>query len=261
MMYDDPFLSIVVATTRGGSGSPPPTSDIPQRLLSTLWLALWRRYSLAIDLAQYAVAQYAVALSAAANVFHASLNLARRSVLSWKCEFSYFPFVWAVVPVAAHALGMLALRIVAGASRAVAMPGEERVGDGGDGLLPRSPLHRPTLVNELEACIAQVPMMVWPARPGVERPFALHRAGIGGGACNVWDDLFSSLLPLRFVDAVPLIFRYALSVLVCRLISAYELAGMSETLKVRYAEEREEGNKEEGRQIGRPYKSATRTTL
>jgi len=49
--------------------------------------------------------------------------------------------------------------------------------------------------------------------------------------------IFSSLLFLRITDAVPVIFRYALSAIICRFINQYELAGMSERLDYEYVKQ------------------------
>lgn len=57
--------------------------------------------------------------------------------------------------------------------------------------------------------------------------------------------IFSSLLFLRITDALPVIFRYALSAIICRFVSRYEVAGMSERLNYEYEkEDPDRGNEE-----------------
>jgi hypothetical protein len=46
--------------------------------------------------------------------------------------------------------------------------------------------------------------------------------------------IFSGCQFLRMTDAVPLIWRFSISALICRLINIYELRGMSSTLDIKY---------------------------
>lgn len=49
-----------------------------------------------------AALQYMLALAAVTNVFQTSLQLGYQTVVSWKCNASYLPFLWSILPAAIH---------------------------------------------------------------------------------------------------------------------------------------------------------------
>ena len=166
-------------------------------------------------------------------------------------QLQLLPLIWSVVSVVFHALSILAFRIVTAASRTAPGAGrhaETRVG------LPRKARHGQGLVEELKTCIAHTPVTVWPAQPELVS-ISLHCLAQGLAAAHVifGTIVFSSLLFLRVWDALPVISRFALSAIVCRVILTYELAGMSKTVEVSYVNERAEkdqGSEKERKQRG-----------
>lgn len=51
-----------------------------------------------------ATAQYLLAAGATVNVIHLSWELGFRTVIAWKCNASYIPFLWTIMPLIVHIL-------------------------------------------------------------------------------------------------------------------------------------------------------------
>ncbi|RDW58746.1 hypothetical protein BP6252_13222 [Coleophoma cylindrospora] len=90
LAYEDPLLVLE-------------KSPLTSRFLGNLWPRGQRQHQRLIS-----VLEYILALAAIGNVIYVSLELGWKSVLSWKCEWSFFPVAWTLVPAGIHILNALA---------------------------------------------------------------------------------------------------------------------------------------------------------
>jgi hypothetical protein len=211
--YDDPFAAL----KRAVKGQPLLRSSThSNRLQQTIILLL----------------EYLFALAAICNIVYISVDLGFRSVLSWACTTNYTPLIWVLAPGSIHLVGAAAFHKIHKAVRNPS-PSPESLPNGGHARVRRF-WHS---FKEFTTCYKHTQRTIEAEAPGfvtiMLNNFAqvlviLH--------ILVGTIIFSSCQFLRFIDAVPVIARYAASSLVCRFINAYELRGMHARLVVEVLE-------------------------
>jgi len=212
--YDDPFATIERPTGRSWRNS--------ATLLDALPFRRPRRRASRIVISAL---ELVLALAAIANTIHVSIDLGVRSVSTWNCESWYFPLSWVLIPGCIHIIGAVAFRMTPmRREQATALSNT---------LLPATNAAKDVSLdspgNKLRAPVVII------AQPPTPWTLVLNSVAVGFSLGHaVYGTLvFSSLLFLMVSDAVPVIFRYASSSLLCRFINQYELALMSEEYEVR----------------------------
>jgi hypothetical protein len=162
--------------------------------------------------------QYIFAAGAVANVLLVSYQLGTRAVLSWACEYSFFPILWSGFTVVIHSTAFWALRI--------SLSSHKRP--------PTAPSH--DLSSRLMMFFQQEYQLS--ANGDDHNGFEGVLLGPWGIALNfmtAWfgfvhvifgTAVFSGQLFIETGDAVFLLCRYLLSALVCRIILYFETGGM-----------------------------------
>jgi hypothetical protein len=164
-------------------------------------------------------AEYVLAIGAIANVVEMGIALGWRSVLTWDCNSTWLPFAWVLFPGLIHILGAISFRRIPKSERASEDSGQR--------------MH--WSIQELLPCHAQEKLRVEVDLPdtttmmlnNVAQFLAVFHVVVG-------ILIFSGCQFLRMTDAVPLIWRFCVSALMCRFIYIYELRGMSCTLDIDY---------------------------
>ncbi|KAI2602618.1 hypothetical protein GGR54DRAFT_494659 [Hypoxylon sp. NC1633] len=228
--YEDP-LDIINTTKR------PREDGIFIRL--AVALHPYRRFVLTVE--------HLLVLLAIANVIQVSLDLGWRSVSSFDCDGSYYPLSWVLVPAFLHLLAVISFWVTP--------RGISRIAKGrrnSSGLM--SPPERAKTdtyalqkrhINQVSIQYDTAPrddrLVLYTERPSLWT-LALQYIATGCAVGHVLYGtmVFSTLMFLMVSDAVPVIMRYALSAVVCRTISRYELAVMSQKYRVEYVDTVEE---------------------
>ncbi|KAI1376618.1 hypothetical protein F4677DRAFT_419059 [Hypoxylon crocopeplum] len=178
-------------------------------------------------------------LAAIANVIKVSLDLGWRSVSSFDCDGSYYPLSWVLVPAFLHLLSVISFWVT---PRGISQTAKA----GGTGAEVTSLIRRTEAdaqqkghVNQIRIQFDTTPedrrMVLYTERPSL-LTLALQYLATGCAIGHVLYGtmVFSSSMFLMVSDAVPVIMRYALSAVVCRTISRYELAVMSQKYRVEH---------------------------
>ncbi|KAG9252259.1 uncharacterized protein F5Z01DRAFT_676140 [Emericellopsis atlantica] len=158
-------------------------------------------------------AQYILAALAVANLCWASWDLGLASGLNFVCQSSYMPIVWTTTP------------IVVSLPAAVALNTQTRRGAN-----KRDMSFLATFRSEGRLCLGQEPVP-----PGaLTRSASLvfwHWVSAVLGFLHLLTGIliYSSLMFTMTTDAAVIVLRYLVSVLVCRLILIFELAGLQQT--------------------------------
>jgi hypothetical protein len=207
--YDDPFTALKTAVAGQPLLRSPSHSN---RLQQTVIIVL----------------EYLFALGAICNIVFISVDLGFRSVLSWACTTNYTPLIWVLVPGFIHLLGAVAFHTI---HKALKTPSSSpRTHPDGDHDQVDRFWHS---FNEFTTCYGYAPRTIAAETPRL-LPIILNNIAQALVVLHilVGTIIFSSCQFLRFMDAVPVIAKYATSSLVCRFINAYELRGMNARLAV-----------------------------
>ncbi|CAJ2503440.1 Uu.00g108340.m01.CDS01 [Anthostomella pinea] len=198
-----------------------------------------------------AAAQYAVALAAAANIATLNWELGVRTACTFWTETIFAPLLWGILSVPIHIAGTLALRLRV--RRTTRGAGDDDVRYTFAQWLRATPRRVAGLArSEWTPCAAQDELRVVAFDEG--KTFISWAWLLS--TCTIIHILFGTLLlsSLLFVgpqDALGVIVRYMASVLACRVVLMFEIAGMRE----RYvAGPSEDGRVERlilGREIGK----------
>ncbi|ESK84418.1 hypothetical protein Moror_6241 [Moniliophthora roreri MCA 2997] len=173
------------------------------------------------------VIEYVAALGAVANVFYMSLELGWRTILSWDCDSSYLPLLWVLLPGVIHLISIFSFLL-----RPKAVSGGAH-----DASSQRTAT---TKVLPRDGTQGQKSQGL---RSGAETICTLHPtrwtllidsivSGVAVGHIMFGTLIFSSLMFMTVKDTVPVIFRFGMSAVICRIISWNELAWMSEKYRV-----------------------------
>jgi len=167
--------------------------------------------------------EYLLALAAIANTMHAGWMLGIDTVISWKCQISCLPVVWACCSLVIHVTASGSWQF-SNTMRAVYVASVDERGE----KIRRSVFE--WMVDEFTLCavkekrgfLAQLKQEYWPVL------FANVLAQSGAFVLVFFGTLlFSSLLFIGTIDAVGVVCRYMVSTAICRLILMYELRGMA----------------------------------
>jgi hypothetical protein len=194
----------------------------------------------------FSILQYALAIAAVANVFSVSYQLGLRTLLAWKCNSSYLPFLWAILPAGIHLIAALAWR----ASNTMQRVRKRKL-QRGAGTQPSSSTSgvwvlslRTWLEDEVQLSIdgqkqgyyrsSSSSMELSRTKAAVNSPgegwitellmelmavFAFVHVAFG-------TLIFSSLMFIATIDAAIVIIRYFVSGLLCRAILIFEVNGI-----------------------------------
>ncbi|RDW60755.1 hypothetical protein BP6252_12138 [Coleophoma cylindrospora] len=199
-----------------------------------------RRYEIGLS-----ILQYALAIAAIVNVFSVSYQLGIQTVIAWKCDSSYLPFLWAILPVGIHLIAALAWRI----SNTMRRVRNTRLQRGRAAQESSSAIGislialRIWLQEELQLCIngqkrgyrsddsnkgmSKVNVTATFPNEGWLSEMLMEFMSVFAFVQVVFGTLvFSSLMFIATIDAVVVVIRYSLSGLLCRAILMFELNGM-----------------------------------
>ena len=183
------------------------------------------RFSPAVAIA-IAAAQYVIVLGAVAVMVHTAFTMGIRAVLVWYCDASYWPLLWVVLSLVIHIIAVVSLRL--------AMRRKKPTTDHPS----KSHIHGPwSMILSEFTLSANSDYQVrdhFDVRLG---PLAVGLQYIGALTALVHlvfgTAMFSSLLYIGNGDAIPLIMRFIVSAVICRVILQFEIGGM-----IRVGEER-----------------------
>lgn len=172
--------------------------------------------------------QYIVALSALANILHATYKLGIHSIISWDCRSSYWPLLWVLLSVIIHITAVLSLKTAIRRKRVEDLPSPTSV-DSGNFIDTRGHGLGVALKNELTPC-ANSSWRVFDLYDVKLGPLAVTLQYVGAliAVCHLVFGtlLFSSVLFVEVSDAVSLVLRLMASATACRLILQFEVGGM-----------------------------------
>ncbi|RII04517.1 hypothetical protein CUC08_Gglean011904 [Alternaria sp. MG1] len=172
------------------------------------------RFAIAISFFQYVFAMLAII-----NLIATSVELGRKTVLSWRCSISWLPLMWAITPIACYAPAVLSFQIYR--RKVPSCPHTIE-----DSALRRAVRCEFTISanNRNTMHIAEVSKQV---HPGAWSIFLQSTSSLFVILQIVFGTaVFSSLLYIGVEDATVLLLRYATSAFLCRLIMYLELEGM-----------------------------------
>jgi hypothetical protein len=191
------------------------------------------RFAVALALLQYVFAALAIL-----NLIAASVELGRKTVLSWRCSVSWLPLMWAVTPIACYAPAVLSFHLYRGKVALNPSP------DKGDDSAVRRAVRREFTISANNKDMVRVAEVSTHVHPGAWSIVLQSASSLFVMLQIVFGTaVFSSLLYIGVEDATMLLLRYATSAFVCRLIMYLEVEGM-----VLAARDRE-GHRSSGEQL------------
>jgi hypothetical protein len=165
--------------------------------------------------------QYVFAMLAIINLIATSVELGRKTVLSWRCSVSWLPLMWAITPIACYAPAVLSFELYRRKVKS-----SWRAGEVEDFALRRAVRCEFTIsANNTDTMpIAKASKEVHPGAWSIilqstSSLFVILQVVFGTA-------VFSSLLYIGVEDATILLLRYATSAFLCRVIMYLELEGM-----------------------------------
>lgn len=172
--------------------------------------------------------QYILAAGAIVNVVHLSWELGYRTVIAWKCNASYIPFLWTIMPLFVHVIAAVGWHM----SNTVREANRSEEGVASRSKLRQMAMQEITLPSQDPKLDFNTP----PTDPQGRLPshnreklaiFLNELAGFGAFLHLLFGTtVFSSLMFIGVLDALQVIARYISSGLICRLIVSWELAAM-----------------------------------
>lgn len=177
--------------------------------------------------------QYVLAAGAVVNVVQLSWRLGSRTVIAWKCNTSYLPFVWTIMPLAVHLVAAVGWHMSTPVRRIY--HGSCTANHTAESPNPRSRFQQlcaqefylPSQFEHLDfftpTANTQHLVVGWDKLA----IFLNELAGFGSFLHLLFGTtVFSSLMFIGVLDAFQVIARYVASGLVCRIIVNWELAAM-----------------------------------
>lgn len=174
-------------------------------------------------------AEYGAVALAIVNLLSVSYTLGIRTVLAWKC-IAFMPLAWVLVPMVVHLLAAVTFRT------SKAMRHSHMTVDRQKGAVVRRWLR-----TEFLLCANQAERTLRDEAPG-NVTIALNILATLMGSIHVIFGIvvFASLLFISLLDATLVCVRYMASILVCRLVLKFEIAGARGKFKLEKGEELEE---------------------
>ena len=171
--------------------------------------------------------EYVLTSGAIGNVMYTSWILGHETILSWRCEISYYPFVWTSMAMAVHL-------VASGSWLCSRTMQRTRAAEKKKNRHPKESLVlkiKRWIRNEFTLCGAQDKRDFLDNR-GVMEPRSIVFANLFAQATSFVLVIFgsftlSSLLLIGTTDAFLFVLRYLLSALACRSVLMFELSGMA----------------------------------
>jgi hypothetical protein len=178
-------------------------------------------------------------MGAICNNILASFELGTKAVLSWSCIGWAYPLGWSVAPGLVHlaaAVGIFQMTYLASRrNRSVSVteaPSSTQTG----GWWRRTVIR--LLSAEGQLCVNRpAPFQTFPDQCPPDTYFGVFCASVVANVLSAAHLIYSTLVlsSMLFIsewDVIPLAARYAISTMVCRVILAYEIAGMKKSRKL-----------------------------
>ncbi|OCL11449.1 hypothetical protein AOQ84DRAFT_437698 [Glonium stellatum] len=208
LTYDDPLSNLQLTTTIF-----PLAISLPSATTGTL----------------LSVFQYILAMLATANVVQLSWQLGYRTVIAWKCNSSYLPFLWSTLPAVIHLCSSISWRW--------SQPMRQLKRDD-----PNAPVPLCKIKSWAEWLRRDFTLSVNTKKRNLLKLCHDNDVGVSNDPVTVFFNqaaglmsflhilfgtlVFSSLMFIATLDAMNVIARYLISGLACKLVVAYELNGM-----------------------------------
>lgn len=172
--------------------------------------------------------QYILAAGAIVNVVHLSWELGYRTVIAWKCNASYIPFLWTIIPLFVHIIAAVGWHI----SNSVRQANRLEQGVASRSKVQQMAMQEGKLPSQDPKLDFKTPWRDFQQQPPSHKReklaiFLNELAGFGAFLHLLFGTtVFSSLMFIGVLDALQVIARYIASGLICRLIVSWELAAM-----------------------------------
>jgi hypothetical protein len=173
--------------------------------------------------AMISLLQYSLVLGAVVNVIFCSYSLGTYTVLNWKCQNSYMPMLWTLLPLVVHTIAAGAFRLSLAGSQFSQISYSKKIKK------PKSIWERLIYLLKQEAtpCAAQeIPETLKEADGFAVVSLQWLASGVGYVHILFGTLVLSSLLFIGVIQALSVEAQYIGSALVCRLIIMFELAGL-----------------------------------
>ena len=171
-------------------------------------------------------AEYSFVALAIVNLLWVSYTLGMETVLAWKC-IAFMPIAWALVPVVVHVVAAVTFRT-------------SKVMRCSDSNIERAKTNfvRRWLKAEFSLCANQTERILRGDAPSHMTVALNYLATLMGSVHVIFGIVvFASLLFISLLDATLVCVRYMASILVCRLILKFEIAGARSTFIVERGED------------------------
>lgn len=171
-------------------------------------------------------AEYSFVALAIVNLLWVSYTLGMQTVLAWKC-IAFMPIAWALVPMVVHVVAATAFR-----TSKVMRRSDTNLERAKGNVVGR------WLRAEYLLCANQTEKILRVDAPGHITVALNHLATLMGSVHVMFGIVvFASLLFISLLDATLVFVRYMASILVCRLVLKYEIAGARSTFILERGEE------------------------
>ncbi|KAF2241928.1 hypothetical protein BU26DRAFT_584808 [Trematosphaeria pertusa] len=166
-------------------------------------------------------AEYVVVVGMLVNTIQVSIHLDLRSVSGWRCGQMHMPLIWSLLSLIVHGMGILAVHLRQQApSTYIASQCPEPAGKGRSLCSPYLRLGTVLFGSRRWQCLVR-------GQDGKFGELLFWLASLTGIGHIMFGVLvFSSLIFVGALDALPVLARYAVSAAVCQAILLLELAGM-----------------------------------
>ena len=175
--------------------------------------------------------EYGLVALAIVNMLWVSYTLGVQTVLAWKC-IPFMPIAWVLVPMVIHLIAALTFRTSKAVRHAENMSEGERL---------RGGAVRRWFMTEFLLCANQAEEVLRGEAPGYVTVMINFLATFLGSIHVIFGVVvFASVLFITLSDATLVGLRYVASILVCRLILKFEIAGARGTFRLEKNEEQYE---------------------
>lgn len=165
--------------------------------------------------------QYVFAILAIINLIATSVELGRKTIVSWRCSVSWLPLMWAITPIACYAPAVLSFELYRRKAKSPWYP------DKAEKFALRRAVKCEFTISANNTDTMMIAESSKQEHPGawsiilqsMSSLFVILQIVFGTA-------VFSSLLYIGVEDATVLLLRYATSAFLCRLIMYLELEGM-----------------------------------
>lgn len=159
--------------------------------------------------------QYLLAILAIVNLLATSWEMGRKSVLSWRCSVSWLPLMWAITPIACYAPAVWSFELY------------RRNDASQKDLALRRTVRREFTISACNTDTVPIHEVSKQEQPGAWSIILQSTSSLFVILQIVFGTaVFSSLLYIGVEDATILLFRFAISAFICRVIMYSELEGM-----------------------------------